>query len=199
MKKHYENPKSVVTKYKTSRKQMSQTEKARALGLLEAGVKRKDVAKRLGVSERTISTLKSRSLNNQVPSRKVGTGLMNRKTTQSDIKIIKKEIENDPMITARRIKEKHTKKLSHLSSRTIRRIILEDLKMPSFVCAQKPKLTKKKKSERLSFAKRHQHKRKIWWSNVMFSDESLFECGRTRAQRRVRRKHGEGRFEEKIQ
>ena len=31
----------------------------------------------------------------------------------------------------------------------------------------------------------------------MFSDESLFECGRKKAQRRVRRKHGEGRFEEK--
>ena len=31
----------------------------------------------------------------------------------------------------------------------------------------------------------------------MFSDESLFECGQTKAQRRVRRKHGEGRFEEK--
>ena len=32
----------------------------------------------------------------------------------------------------------------------------------------------------------------------MFSDESLFECGRKKkAQRRVRRKHGKGRFEEK--
>ena len=58
---------------------MSPEEKARALGLLEAGVKRKEVAKILGVSERTISTLKSKSLNNEVPSRKVGTGIMNKK------------------------------------------------------------------------------------------------------------------------
>lgn len=186
-----------MSKEKTSRKQMSPEEKARALGLLEAGVKRKEVAKRLGVSERTISTLKSRSLNNKVPSRKVGTGIMNKKTTTKDIKIIAQELESDPMITARRIKEKNHKKLSHLSSRTISRIILKDLKMPSFVCAQKPRLTTKKKSERLAFAKRHQNKSKIWWSNVMFSDESLFECGRTKAQRRVRRKHGEGRFEDK--
>ena len=163
-----------MSKEKTSRKQMSPTEKARALGLLEAGVKRKEVAKRLGVSERTISTLKSRSLNNKVPSRKVGTGIMNKKTTTKDIKIIAQELESDPMITARRIKEKNHKKLSHLSSRTISRIILKDLKMPSFVCAQKPRLTTKKKSERLAFAKRHQNKSKIWWSNVMFSDESLF-------------------------
>ena len=32
---------------------------------------------------------------------------------------------------------------------------------------------------------------------MMFLKESIFECGRTKAQSRVRRKHGEGRFEEK--
>jgi transposase len=179
------------------KKQMTEVEKARALGLIEAGAKTKVVAKKLGVNVTTINRLKSRSVNNQVPSRKPGTGQKNKKTTKTDIKIIKQEIEKDPMITARSIKEKNSKKLCHLSSRTIRRIILEDLKMPSFICAQKPKLTKKKKSVRLEFAKKYQHKSKQWWSNVIFSDESIFECGRTRAQRRVRRRHGEGRFEEK--
>ena len=74
---------------------------------------------------------------------------------------------------------------------------LESPKISSFVCVQKPRITTKEKFEHLASAKRHQNKIKSWWSNVMFLNESLLECGRTNAQRRVRRKHGEGRFKEK--
>ena len=75
-----------------------------------------------------------------MPTRKVGSG--RKIASKSLIKFIKKKITENPKMTSKEMKAKYKKTLGKLSERTIRRILLNDLNLPSYIAIKKPLLTK---------------------------------------------------------
>ena len=176
----------------TNMPQLSDTEKARALALREAGVLQIEVARRIGVTVKTIQRLEKAARNlkpGEVPSRKVGTG-RKRKYGPKEVKIIEKLWDAKPGMTATQMKLSRPKQLGHLSRRTVSNILREDLDLKSCVKAEKPYLTDQKKSERLSFARSHEKWSKSKWGNFLFADEKFFWTKNSTSGRRVRRPVG---------
>ena len=85
---------------------------------------------------------------------------------------MKKVIEKNPMLTSKEIK---TKLKLQISLRSIRRILLEELELKSYVAAKKPLLTKSKKQKRIKFAKKYLKWTPQMWRKCIFTDESSFE------------------------
>jgi IS30 family transposase len=104
------------------KKHLTDLEKGKALAWLEARLKQKDIAQRLGVSLSTIERLARK--------RKIAS------------KFIEKKITENPKMTSKEMKAKYKKTLGKLSERTIRRILLNDLNLPSYIAIKKPLLTK---------------------------------------------------------
>lgn len=125
------------------KKHLTDLEKGKALAWLEARLKQKDIAQRLGVSLSTIERLarKRKKNSNLVPTRKVGSG-RKKIASKSLIKFIEKKITENPKMTSKEMKAKYKKTLGKLSERTIRRILLNDLNLPSYIAIKKPLLTK---------------------------------------------------------
>ena len=179
------------------RKHMNDIEKAKAIAWYQEKVNQDVIAKRLKVGKRSIGRLiqkHKQEPENVIPRRKKGSGRP-RKITECDIKKIKKAIENNPMMTS---KELNTKlKLKDISTRSIRRILLEELNLKSHVAAKKPLLTKSMKQKRIRFARKYLHWTPKMWRKCIFTDESSFETSIGCGYRRVRRKTGENRYNEK--
>jgi hypothetical protein len=76
------------------------------------------------------------------------------------------------MLTSKEIK---TKLKLQISPRSIRRILLNDLELKSFVAAKKPLLTKSMKQDRIKFAKKYLRWTPQMWRQCIFTDESSFE------------------------
>ena len=180
------------------KKQMSDVEKARCLGWLEEGATQKQCAKRLGVHVNTIKRLvsKNKSTKEDIPQRKIGSGRP-RKLTQQAIKTIKKALQKNPSLTAKSLKTLHPDELKDISLRTIRRVILVDLKLGSFVTRKKPFLSKSMKIKRLKFARKYIKWTAKDWGEIVFTDESMVQTSCQNISRRVRRKWGEGSHDPK--
>jgi hypothetical protein len=71
------------------------------------------------------------------------------------IKFIEKKITETPKMTSKEMKEKYKKTLAKLSERSIRRILLNDLNLPSYIASKKPLLTKAHKEKRVRFARKY--------------------------------------------
>jgi hypothetical protein len=65
-------------------------------------------------------------------------------------------VRKNPWATADDIKEK-VPGVAAVGLRHIRKLLVEKLRLPSRVAAQKPLLTKKMKAKRLAFAKKHRN------------------------------------------
>ena len=182
------------------KKQLSDIQKAKALAWSQEEVNQNEIARRLGVSRWTVSRLllAAKSNNNVgVPSRKSGSGRP-KKVNNKMLKKIKKDIFENPFLTAKQIKDKNPRLLSQVSLRTIRRVLLENLNLKARVAAKKPVLNSRMKRQRLNFARRYQHWSVAQWDKVSFSDESLFETSMTTKGRLVRRGPGTNRYEKKF-
>ena len=81
-----------------------------------------------------------------VPTRKVGSG-RKKIASKSLIKFIEKKISENPKMTSKEMKAKYKKTLGQLSERTIRRILLNDLNISSYIAIKKPLLTKAHKEK----------------------------------------------------
>jgi transposase len=183
----------------TKKKQLSQVNKSKALAWRYEDVPNHEIARRLGVNRRTISRLFAayqKSRNGVIPKRKPGSGRC-RKITEKMLTKIKKDISANPFLSAREIKTKNRKLLENVSLRTIRRVLLEDLGLPSRVAAKKPKLSEKMKRQRVAFAEKYYSWTAKQWSQVLFSDESLFETSQSSG-RLVRRSSKSDRYSEKF-
>ena len=75
-------------------------------------------------------TKKRKKNYNLVPTRKVGSG-RKRIASKSLIKFIEMKITETPKMTSKEMKEKYKKTLAKLSERSIRRMLLNDLNLPS--------------------------------------------------------------------
>jgi len=61
-----------------------------------------------------------------------------------------------------------------VSSRTVRRRLLKEFKLPSRRPAKKPRLSAKNIKDRIAFGRKYQNWNEDHWMEVMFSDESTF-------------------------
>ena len=170
--------------------------KSRYLGWLDEDVSLALCARRLKVHPSTVSRLNARAKEGEGLERRKGSG-RTRKTSKRDIRIIRDAITKDPRQTAKSIKMHHKKTLSHLSIRTVSRVLYEDLKLQSFVAAKKPFLSKGMKQRRLHFANKYKKWKPKQWDDVLFTDEASFETTYSTGGPRVRRVWGEGRYEDK--
>ena len=179
------------------RKHMNDIERAKAIAWSQERVSQADIAKRLKVGKRTIERLIARHREKpeeSIPRRKKGSGRP-RKISAGEIKKIEKAIEKNPMLSSKEIK---TKLNLQISLRSIRRILLEDLELKSYVAAKKPLLTKRMKQNRIKFARKYLRWTPQMWRKCVYTDESSFETSIGCGYRRVRRKHGENRYQEKF-
>lgn len=177
-------------------KSFSVEEKSRALAWAAIGISTKEIALRMGRSQRSVQRLilAARDLpTNTIPKRKAGSG---RPWTisKSDMRILKRHVIAYPTITAARIKIELPKIVGHLSERRIQEILRDVLKLPSRSAAKKPLLTKAMKKKRLAFCKKYKDWTEEQWSHVMFSDESMFKCIRS-ASTKVRRPVNSNRYD----
>ena len=155
---------------------MRDTDKTWALGMRDAGVKQNGVAWRFGVSTKTIRRLENgakRLKPGEVFRRNPGTGPQ-RKYGTEEVRIIQKTEDAQPGITATQLNLRMPKVLGHLARRTGSNIVRIDLNMRSCVRAEKPYLTKKKKTERMTFARGHWFWSKSKWGNFLYADEKFF-------------------------
>ena len=100
-------------------------------------------------------------------------------------------------MTSKEMKAKYKKTLGQLSERTVRRILLNDLNIPSYIAIKKPLLTKAHKEKWVKFARKYLNWTKRKWRSCLFTDESTFLCLRSTGGIRVRRKQGVNKYDEK--
>ena len=93
---------------------------------------------------------------------------------------IKKDIFDNPFLTAKQIKDKNPRLLSQVSLRTIRRVLLEYLNLKARVAAKKAALNARMKRQR------YQQWSVAQWNSVLYSDESMFKTSMTTKGRLVR-------------
>ena len=178
---------------------LQESDKVRALTLRECGWSQERVAADLGVHKRTIQRLETNAKKlkkGEIPQRKVGSG-PKRTFGKKQILAIHEAIDSTPGLTASQVKLQLPKVLAGVAPWTIRRIILEELDIPSRVPPKKPFVTDALIERRLAWASAHSKWRKKRWEAFLFSDETLFHTKPTTGGRRVRRPRGANRFDPK--
>ena len=117
------------------------------------------------------------SSNQIVPKHKFGGG-RRKKTSNTTDKLIKREVEKNPRLTALELKNMHPKLMENVAVRTIQHRLQKGLGLPSHKAAKKPLLTQRMRKQRIAFAKKYIHWTPAQWKKVMFSDESNFQVFR---------------------
>ena len=108
------------------KKHLTMVDKAKALAWKGTKMTYKEIAARIHCSLSSIERLFSKAKSSGgIPARKKGSGAP-RKVTKEMEYIIKKAIEENPKLTSQEI-IKQNKKLCNISSRTVRRILKENL------------------------------------------------------------------------
>ena len=172
---------------------------SRALALREEKVPGKEICFWIKRSKATIMKILSQAKGHPagyIPCHKPIIKGRPRKTSRKSDKLLKKEVEKDPMISSTQLRRIHPNLFKNVSLRTIPHRLQKDLNMPSRRAAKKPLLTDKMKQKRLEFAYQYKDWTKEMWNSVMFSDESMFKCIRS-ACNRVRCPPGSNRFASK--
>ena len=178
-------------------KQMSETAKARALALREAGVKQKEVATMIGVSTKTVRRLEQRAAElepGEVPRRRLGSG-RKKSYGQTEIDAIRAAWEENQKITCTQLLLQLPQTLGHLSRKTVNNILLKELNLRSSVAAKKPFLTKFQRERRLKWAGGHRFWGRTRWRSYLFGDETYFCTKSKTGGRLVRRPPGSSRFD----
>ncbi|KAG7171129.1 putative Transposase-containing protein 15 [Homarus americanus] len=88
------------------------------------------------------------------------------------LKVISRQVRSNPSLTAREVKERNPRLLSHVSLRCVQQALHDDLGFKSFHARRKPLLTKRQKENRVKFCKKYE----VWdletWRSVLWSDEA---------------------------
>ena len=162
------------------KKQLTETKKAFALGMLQSGMSQGLVANKMNVSRKTINRLavKSKALGPlKVPKRKEGSGPVKTLSLLEMLRL-KKIVKRSPKMSARMIRQLHPF-LQKISIRVLQRILKNDLNLPCRRPAKKPLLTDAMREKRLKFARDHLNWTVEDWAKVMFTDESTFRTIRS--------------------
>ena len=103
-----------------------------------------------------------------------GTGILNRKITTAIKKKMKRKLDQNPFLAPRGL-QKLIPELREVSRSNIRRVILQELGLPSRIAAKKPFLTEAQKGRHFDWALEHQRWTGRRWARVLWSDETHIE------------------------
>ena len=148
---------------------------AQIIALKESGSKTSQIAKQVGVTTRSVRRWFARFKEGggaELPAQKKSPG-MPKKTSKRSLTVIKRQLEANPRLTARKIKEMNPDIFGEVSVRTVNRRIAE-LGYTSHRPVKKPILSPKQKAKRVVFAKKYIAWDEVQWMSVLWSDESTF-------------------------
>ena len=157
-------------------KNLSPNEKTFAVAWLTSGESCDSIAQKLQRSKRSIERIKGKMVDlpfMAIPKRKQGSGHP-RSLALPRLLRLKRIVQKNPAISARKIRQNNPHLFGHVSVRNIQHRLRNDCNLPSRRPAKEPLLTQAMKDKRFDFARAYQHWKVEDWSKVMFTDESTF-------------------------
>ena len=201
----------MVTVRRAKRKQehRSNSTKVAALSLLKAGVSPTRISKDMKIPRQTLYDWKSASMASgswmgaggdmarPAPRKKFpGTGTGNRKITTAIKRKMKRKLDRNPFLAPRGL-QRLIPELRDISRSNIRRVIRQELGLPSRIAAKKPFLTEFQKERRLDWSLDKLRWTGRRWARVLWSDETHIELwkGFQHKAARVRRSSSISRYD----
>lgn len=90
------------------------------------------------------------------------------------LRSIRRQLDKEPWLTAKELRERNPKVLGSVSLRAIQRNISVRLNYRKVKARVKPLVTAKQRRRRVVFAKAHKDWDLVQWSKVLWTDESTF-------------------------
>ena len=119
---------------------------------------------------------------NELPTHSLGGGTSKKQPPQT-LRLLKRQLDINPRLTAKQLKKENPKLLSTTSIRTIQRRLHDDIGYKKLEAKRKPLVTEKQRKKRLEFAKKYKGRTADDWKKVMFTDESYFYVGDSAGQK----------------
>lgn len=160
---------------------LTNNERSYIVAMREKGLKCKDIADVLHMPRSTISTVLTKYRLTGSMQTELG-GHPKLKLTSRELRDLARLVRDDRQQTLAMLADRFG-----VHRNTIRTYIRK-LRFRNRVVRKKPYLTIAHKAKRLAFAKEHRHWTEDDWKNVIWTDESSFELGKTSRQIRVWRK-----------
>ena len=173
---------------------VSNVQKARAIGQIEAGMLQKDVAERLGVSPGTITKWKQKFRATGDVKDRPRSGRPKITTEQQDRYIRRLALQSRRRSSQSILRSVVRRFNTRVSDQTVRNC-LHAANLWARKAAKKPAMTVRQKQERLRWCRDHLRWIRREWGMVMFSDESRFCLRKVDGRVKVWRRRGE-RFDD---
>ena len=156
-------------------KQLPQKKLSNIVCLHNAGLQTQDIVQQLGVSGRSVRRYVARYYQEggiKSPTQKPRSGRP-RKASERAVNIIKRQLETNPRLTARKVKETNPEVFGEIAVRTVSKYI-HDQDYKSRRPVKKPLLTKVQQGRRVTFAKKYLAWPDNKWLDVLWSNEATF-------------------------
>ena len=143
--------------------------------LHKQGLKASEISQQTGVKRRTVCNLINRlkkAGGTSIPPHKYGGG-NKKKIDERLLRRIKKQVNENPTLTAKLIKEENPKELGETSVRCIQETLHKE-GYRKVAARKKPLLTKKQRRARRNFARNYRDWGLNEWREVLWSDEATF-------------------------
>ena len=170
------------------RRHLPNEARLRAIGMLEAGMRQVEVARRFGVSQSVISRLRTRLLqtNSALDRRRSG----RTRSTQAQDWFLRTSALRSRPVSAEQLRERLSRTGTRVSVQTVRnRLHSAGLR------ARRPyvgvPLSQRHRQARLAWTRQHRRWTNQQWATVLFTDESRFLLDMLDRRRRVWRRRGE--------
>ena len=171
------------------RRHLPNDARLRAIGMLEAGMRQVEVARRLGVSQSVISRLRTRlaQTNSTLDRRRSGRP---RSTSQTQDRFLRTSALRSRSVSAEQLRERLSRTGTRVSVQTVRNQLHS-----AGLRALRPyigvPLSQRHRQARLARTRQHRRWTNQQWATVLFTDESRFLLDMLDRRRRVWRCRGE--------
>ena len=159
-----------------SRKLTSHDDIVRIIERHKLGESSSQIAAAVGIKPRTVRNLVRKFVeggNHDLPRHTHGGGT-SKKQSPRTLKVLKRQLDKNPTLTARKLKEDNPQLLGETSVRTIQRRLSQDLGYSKVSAKRKPLITATQKKNCVAFAKKYASWDLEKWRKVMWTDESTF-------------------------
>ena len=182
-------------------RKLSDEERARALGRMEAGIHPQDVANQFNVHRSTIIRLRDRHRATGTVSDRPRSGRPKVTTQHEDryiaVTVARRRFVDGPSLE-RMLRQQRGPGARRISVQTVRNRVRAS-GFSSKKPAKKPQLSQRLRALRRQFCARHGRWNRQQWSRVLFSDESRFCLRKVDGRIRVWRRNGERHLEPTVQ
>jgi transposase len=175
-----------MVRNRNAKRHLSTEQKAKIVGMSDAGMTPTAIGSQLGIGRTTISAIITRSAERGTVVTAPRSGRP-RMTNDRDLRELEKVLNDNPRMKMAEVKDILT---TPISTKTARRRAHE-MGFNNRVAVRKPFLNETHRRCRLQFAKRHKDWTPDDWRMVLWTDESSFEIGKSSKQVVVWRKRGD--------